>query len=135
MTDSSRSPAEQQLRQRLQQAAMNQAERELPLSWPARKSPQRWWAWSLIPVASAAAVGWMMFTGTSLWHLPQATDDAAHGDTVPPMLMAENYQLEALDQRIQQAYLTGADEHTISQLWQQREYWTAKDRINQEWTQ
>lgn len=131
MTDESRSPAEQQLAKRLQQAAFSQARQQAPLSWPLAQRPTRRWLWPTVSLATAAAVGWMMFAGSTFWSVPQGLTSPSQ----PPMLMAENYQLEALDRRIQQAYLSGADEQTISQLWQQRDYWSAKTRVTQEWTQ
>lgn len=131
MTHESRSAAERQLAMRLQQAASNQAYREPPLSWPLTQTASRGWWWSVISLASAAAVGWFLFAGTTLWQPNPKVNSAPK----PPMLIAENYQLQAIDQRIQQAYLAGADEQTITELWQQRQYWTAKDHLNQEWTQ
>lgn len=38
-----------------------------------------------------------------------------------PMLLVENYRLDALEQKIQMAYLRGVNEAELQQLWQQRE--------------
>ena len=121
---------EQQLAERLQHAAAIQAANQAPLAWTV-VAPRWWWRWSLLPVASAAAIAWLLLADHSLWRLPLAPDETP----IPPMLMAEHYHLEALDQHIQQAYLRGADEQTIEQLWQQRQYWTEQHRLNQEWSQ
>ncbi|WP_127347841.1 hypothetical protein [Pseudidiomarina mangrovi] len=131
----SRSPAEQQLSKRLQQAAAAQVSNEPALAWPLPTASNRRWAWGIVPLATAAAVAWLVVGDYTLSPTLSPTQPQQYGASTPPMLMAENYQLEALDQRIQYAYLSGADEQTISQLWAQRAYWTAKDRINQEWTQ
>lgn len=120
---------EQQLAERLQHAAAMQAANQAPLAWPV-VAPRSGWHWSLLPVASAAVIAWLLLADHSL-RLPVAPQEPS----VPPMLMAEHYHLEALDQRIQQAYLRGADEQTIEQLWQQRQYWTEQHRLNQEWSQ
>jgi hypothetical protein len=137
MKQQSRSAAERQLARQLQQAAAAEAASIAPLSWPlSAKKTRPWWQFTLVPVATAAALGWFALSQQSV--MPVPTD---HHDLLqPPMLIAENYHLEALDQRIQQAYLQAADDHTIAQLWQQRQYWTeqqriSQERITQEWTQ
>jgi hypothetical protein len=121
---------EQQLAERLRQAAAIQAANLAPLAWSV-VAPRSWWQRPLLALASAAAIAWLLLADVSLWPLPLAPDAAA----IPPMLMAEQYHLEALDQHIQQAYLRGADEQTIEQLWQQRQYWTEQHRLYQEWSQ
>ncbi|KFZ32094.1 hypothetical protein IDSA_05330 [Pseudidiomarina salinarum] len=104
-------PAEQQLKQRLQQWA-EQETADKPLSWeagwlPARRQPSPW-RW-LAPGAVAAAIGWF-------WLVPGTAPDPAQ----PPMLLADNYQLDAIDKELQQAYLISADQQHIDSLWQQR---------------
>jgi hypothetical protein len=137
MKQQSRSAAERQLARQLQQAAAAEAASIAPLSWPlSAKKTRPWWQFTLVPVATAAALGWFALSQQSV--MPVPTDH--HDLSRPPMLIAENYHLEALDQRIQQAYLQAADDHTIAQLWQQRHYWTeqqriSQERITQEWTQ
>ncbi|CUA84943.1 hypothetical protein [Pseudidiomarina woesei] len=87
----------------------------IELTWQQVKpsSPGRAWA-----LASAAAVvvavsyiGWQ-------FHAQPNAGPAAASDT--PMLLANNYTLAALDERIQLALLHGADEATLEYLWQQR---------------
>lgn len=129
MSEHATTITEQQLAERLQQAAAIQAANHAPLAWSV-VAPQSRWRRSLLPVASAAAIAWLLLADHSL-RLPLVPDEPS----IPPMLMAEHYHLEALDQHIQQAYLHGADEQTIEQLWQQRQYWTEQYRLNQEWSQ
>ncbi len=77
------------------------------------------WSLWLTPFAVAAAVAW-------LWVLqPQQMLTPVTNPT--PMLLASNYSLDALDRQIQQAYLQGADEKRIQQLWQQRERITGQE--------
>ncbi|CAI8156088.1 MAG: Uncharacterised protein [Pseudidiomarina mangrovi] len=130
MSQSPHSPLEQQLAQRLQQAAALEAAQLTPLRWPLARRRSKW-RWSVVPLATAAAIAWFGFS-EQLLRQPPVTPDSGH---IPPMLMAESYHIEALDQRIQQAYLAGDDEQTIATLWQQRHYWTEQNRLKQEWTQ
>ena len=121
------SPSEKLLRERLKA----QAEPLQPVTWqeltarqetaikpaqPARSKAVALW---LTPFAAAAAVAWLMVVQ------PLSTNGQARPQT--PMLLAGNYQLESIDRQIQQAYLRGADDATISALWQQREVLTAQE--------
>lgn len=121
MSESHLTPAEQQLKQRLQHWAEQEAA-DKPLEWqagwlPARKQPSVW-RW-LAPGALAAAIGWF-------WLVPATTPNVAQ----PPMLLADNYQLDAIDRQLQQAYLISADQQHIDALWQQRKA-AAADQIKE----
>lgn len=121
MSKSRLTPAEQQLKQRLQQWAEQEAA-DKPLTWqpgwlPARQQPSRW-RW-LAPGAVAAAIGWF-------WLAPGTSPEPGQ----PPMLLADNYQLDAIDKQLQQAYLISADQQHINDLWQQRET-AARDSIQE----
>jgi len=114
---------ERHLQQQWQQYAEQQAQ-NISLSWSdvssqkAAGRPRFYWL-------SAAA---LMLTVTLGWWLrhdfspnnPLFTQEESH----TPMLLAQNYQLDALDQRIQRAYVQGASNDEIAALWQQREQLT-----------
>lgn len=119
-----KSPAEQALKARLE-AWVDQEQSELTLRWQdvqpqSTLAKQRRWLW-FAPFATAAAVAWFV--------LAPMTPTAPVLEPLPPMLLADNYALDALDQRIQQAYLNGAEPQHIEQLWQERDYLQAKEQI------
>ena len=121
------SASEVALRERL----LANAEPVKPLSWqelsqrqavagaisqPRRAKRAALW---LTPFAVAAAVAWLMV----IQPLSMTTPATPH----TPMLLAGNYQLDHIDQQIQQAYLRGADDATIAALWQRREMLAAQE--------
>lgn len=116
-----KSQAEQALKVRLEQWVDEQS--EVTLRWqdvqPRSTLARKRWLW-VAPVATAAAVAWFVFA-------PLTPVDSTLGGT-PPMLLADNYALDALDQRIQQAYLSGAEPQQLDALWQERDYLQAKEQ-------
>ncbi|HET8816483.1 MAG TPA: hypothetical protein VFM61_03435 [Pseudidiomarina sp.] len=119
-----KTPAEQALKARLEQWVELQ-QSELSLRWQdiqprSTLAPHRQWLW-LAPIATAAAVAWFV--------VAPLTPTAPAMQPVPPMLLADNYTLDALDQRIQAAYLQGAAPHQIDALWQERAYLQAKEQV------
>lgn len=123
-TERKLSPAEQVLQQQLNTSA----EPERPVQWqelqdklgPALKAQTkvRWPLW-LAPVAVAATVAWLMLLQ------PQTTSPVQTPNT--PMLLAGNYNLDALDKQLQRAYLEGADPAEIDALWQRRAALTGEE--------
>lgn len=123
-TERKLSPAEQVLQQQLNTSA----EPERPVQWqelqdklgPALKAQTkvRWPLW-LAPVAVAATVAWLMLLQ------PQTTLPVQTPNT--PMLLAGNYNLDALDKQLQRAYLEGADPAEIDALWQRRAALTGEE--------
>lgn len=106
------SAAEQALQERLQQ---HSAKQPSPLTWTQlqtrrSKSAKPFYPWAL--AATVAMLVWFSFSTSPV---------TAPSTTATPMLLAEHYQLDALDQRIQQAYLRGANAIEIDTLWAQRE--------------
>lgn len=119
-----KSPAEQALKARLEEW-VDQQQSELTLRWQdiqprSTLSKHRQWLW-FAPLATAAAVAWFV--------LAPLTPTSTTLEPIPPMLLADNYALDALDQRIQQAYLRGAEPQDIDALWQERAYLQAKEQI------
>lgn len=92
---------------------VDQQAQDIDLSWqhfqPSKLTRKRWY------VAAAIA----MMVGYAGWQAQQPLQPAVT-PTSNPMLLADNYALTALDRRIQQALLRGADESTLADLWQQR---------------
>lgn len=123
-TERKLSPAEQVLQQQLNTSV----EPERPVQWqelqdklgPALKAQTkvRWPLW-LAPVAVAATVAWLMLLQ------PQTTSPVQTPNT--PMLLAGNYNLDALDKQLQRAYLEGADPAEIDALWQRRAALTGEE--------
>lgn len=123
-TERKLSPAEQVLQQQLNTSV----EPERPVQWqelqdklgPALKAQTkvRWPLW-LAPLAVAATVAWLMLLQ------PQTTSPVQTPNT--PMLLAGNYNLDALDKQLQRAYLEGADPAEIDALWQRRAALTGEE--------
>lgn len=122
---------EQQLQQQWQQYVANEAEHvDIAFSSTQKSQSQRQFKSTMNPMwLSAAAV--VMAIGVTWWlSLMPATNDSDHqvadNALVPhedrqPMLLAANYRLDNLERRIQQAYLQGASELELQQLWQQHQ--------------
>lgn len=123
-TERKLSPAEQVLQQQLNTSA----EPERPVQWQElqdklghalkAQTKVRWPLW-LTPVAVAATVAWLMLLQ------PQTTLPVQ--TPTPPMLLAGNYNLDALDKQLQRAYLEGADPAEIDALWQRRAALTGEE--------
>ncbi|SDB11252.1 hypothetical protein SAMN02927930_00439 [Pseudidiomarina indica] len=119
-----KTPLEQQLRQQWQQYVAEQAEQTTlefePQPATARQrfySPLRpYWLTAAAVVLGVSAVWWVQLTPF------EAATDSAFADVAtppppPPMLLAGDYHLDALERRLQQAYLQGANEAELAQLW------------------
>lgn len=102
---------EQKLRQLWQQQASRKAE-QIVLDWQAVKpQPSRkplLWLATAATLVVAVSIGWWQQAESNLSAPPL------------PMLLAHNYQVDLIDQRLQQAYLRSASTEEIDQLWQQR---------------
>lgn len=120
------SPVERQLRAKL----ATTTEVEKPLTWqqlsaelPTPIAPRkgRWAAMGLTSLAVAAAAAWLVVI--------QPSSNTIVPVEVPsqPMLLAGNYTLDHVDQKLQQAYLQGADQAQIDALWQQRKLLTVQE--------
>lgn len=104
---------ENALQQRWHEHVDEQASR-IVLSWQQvqpRSAKKHWWlASAALVIASVSYVTWQT-QQQPLVTTPTAT---------APMLLVDNYSLTVIDNRIQQALLRGADDETLTQLWQQR---------------
>ncbi|RUO46738.1 hypothetical protein [Pseudidiomarina donghaiensis] len=76
-------------------------------------NPRRVWKFA----TAAAIVVAVSYIG---WHFHAQPNAGPSTGSDAPMLLASNYTLAALDERIQLALLHGADEATLEYLWQQR---------------
>lgn len=118
---------EQQLQQLWQQYVATEAEHvelEFPLQRTTQfeKSIKPMWLTAAAFVMAIAVTWWLSFlpvpdtSKTSIAGVP-----ASPSNEVTPMLLAANYRLDALERRIQQAYLQGASDAELQQLWQQHQ--------------
>lgn len=112
---------EKVLQQRWHQHVDKQADR-IALSWQQvqpRKAKSHWWlASAALLIASVSYV---------TWQTPKQPLETTPTATAQPMLLVDNYSLTVIDNRIQQAILRGADNATLTQLWQQREQLTHEE--------
>lgn len=119
-----KTPTEQQLHQQWQQYVAEQAaqvtlEFEPPQTAVQRQAPsplRPYWLTAAAVVLGISALWWVSqapFGGAA----DSAFADAATPPPPPPMLLASNYHLDALERRLQQAYLQGANDAELEQLW------------------
>lgn len=118
---------EQQLQQQWRQYVANEAE-HVEIEFPKRRTTQfekkikPMWLTAAAFVMAVAVTWWLSFlpvpdtSKTSIADVP-----ASPSNEVAPMLLAANYRLDALERRIQQAYLQGASDAELQQLWQQHQ--------------
>lgn len=122
---------EQQLQQKWQQYVAAEAEHvDIAFSATQQNQSHHRFKTQIKPMwLSAAAL--VMTIGITWWlsFLPMSTVDEssivggslAPSERLQPMLLASNYRLDALERRIQQAYLQGASDIELEQLWQQHQ--------------
>lgn len=118
---------EQQLQQRWQQYVATEAE-HVELEFPQQRLPRTKKRMNPMWLTAAA---FLMAIGVTWWlsFLPISESvqtgiagvPAAPSAEETPMLLAANYRLDALERRIQQAYLQGASDAELQQLWQQHQ--------------
>ncbi|MBY6062775.1 hypothetical protein [Pseudidiomarina sediminum] len=124
--DKQLSPVEQQLKAQLeantavtQPLSWQQLSDTLPQPLATHKKPWGWFGLSSLAVAAAAA--WLVVIQPSPAPLNPAME------ATQPMLLAGNYTLDYVDQKLQQAYLHDADQAHIDALWQQRKLLTVQE--------
>lgn len=118
---------EQHLQHQWQQYVANEAE-HVELEFPQQRTTQfekrikPMWLTAAAFVMTVAVTWWLSFlpvpesSKTNIAGVP-----ASPSNEVAPMLLAANYRLDALERRIQQAYLQGASDAELQQLWQQHQ--------------
>lgn len=118
---------EQQLQQLWQQYVATEAE-HVELEFPQQRTTQfekrikPMWLTAVAFVMAVAVTWWLSFLP-----VPESSEASIAGapaspsNEVAPMLLAANYRLDSLERRIQQAYLQGASDAELQQLWQQHQ--------------
>ncbi|RZQ57094.1 hypothetical protein CWI82_07450 [Pseudidiomarina tainanensis] len=122
---------EQQLQQKWQQYVAAEAEHvDITFYAPQQnQSPHRlktqikpMWLSAAALVMTIGITWWLSFLPVPTVDDSSVVDDSrVPTDSSQPMLLASNYRLDALERRIQQAYLQGASEVELAQLWQQHQ--------------
>ena len=118
---------EQQLQQQWQQYVATEAE-HVELEFPLQRTTQfekrikPMWLTAVAFVMAIAVTWWLSFLP-----VPESSEASIAGapaspsNEIAPMLLAANYRLDSIERRIQQAYLQGASDAELQQLWQQHQ--------------